>query len=177
VLKAVTAELERFIRDGLTASQVEEAKIKARTLYLNYAENTSRQLGYRLDDTFYGVRTGYLEGMLKSIDAVTPQQVNAAIKKHLQAANLRYVITTNEKFASKLADDIAAGANATPKTPEEYHIATPVPPEKQQMLEQDKQWIAYPLNIRREQIHIVRPEQMFETSQIPLAQSGGGTGK
>ncbi|MFB3814376.1 MAG: M16 family metallopeptidase [Terriglobales bacterium] len=168
VLKAATYEVDQFVRNGLTPEQVEAAKIKARTLYLNYAENTMRQLGYRLDDVFYGMEDrGYLNEMLKNVDAVTPDQVNAAIRKHLQTANLRYVITTNEKFAEKLADDIASNTNCTPKTLEEYHITEPVPPGKQKLLEQDKQWIAYPLNIKRSDIRIVKAEQMFETAAVP----------
>jgi zinc protease len=167
VLKAATAELERLIKEGLTAQQVEEARIKARTLYLNYAENTDRQLGYRLDDAFYRMGDhGYLVDMLKNIDAVTAEQVNAAIRKHLQVADVRYAITTNEKIAGKLADDIANNIDCTPKTPAEYHIAEPVPPDKQKLLEQDRQWVAYPLNIKRANIHIVKSDQLFETADV-----------
>ncbi|MGA3210529.1 MAG: insulinase family protein [Terriglobales bacterium] len=168
VLKAATAELARFIDEGLTAEQVAEAKIKARTLYLNYAESTDRQLGYRLDDTFYGLWSHpYLPDMLNSIDAVTTEQVNAAIRNNLQVTDMHYVITTNENVAEKLADDIANDLNCTPKTAAEYRISDPPPPEKVKMLAQDQQWISYPLGLGRENIHIVKSEQLFETSAIP----------
>ncbi len=178
MLKAATAELDRLIREGLTADEVGRAKIKARTLYLNYAESVSRQLGYKLDDLAYGMSSrGYLETMLKSIDAVTPEQVNAAIKKHLQTANLKYVIVTNASEGDRLANDIATNTNVVTKTPAEYHIPAPVPPEKQKLLEQDKVWAAYPLNIPRENIHIVPSDQLFETSGIPGIETkpAGGT--
>src|SRR5581483_5611064 len=165
LLKAMTAELERFVKEGLTPEQVSEAKIRARTLYLNYAESLGRQLGYRLDDMFYGMKDrGYISTMLAKIDAVTPEQVNASINKHLQVDNLKYVIVTNESEASKLADDIAAGTNVVSKTPAEYHIADPAPPEKKKMLEQDEQWKAYPLNIPRSNIEIVKASDMFESA-------------
>jgi zinc protease len=164
LLKAMTAELDRFVKEGLTSEQVAEAKIKARTLYLNYAESLSRQLGYRLDDMFYGMKdTGYLQQMLAAIDAVTPEQVNAAIKKYLQVENLKYVIVTNESLGDKLADDIASGNNVTPKTLAEYHISDPVPPEKKAMLDQDERWKAYPLNIPRSNIQVVKAADMFES--------------
>ncbi|MBZ5598643.1 MAG: insulinase family protein [Acidobacteriia bacterium] len=164
IMKAMTAELDRFVKDGLTPGQVAEAKIKARTLYLNYAESLSRQLGYRLDDMFYGMKdNGYLQQMLARIDAVTPEQVNAAIRKYLQVENLKYVIVTNESLGDKLADDIASGNNVTPKTLAEYHISEPVPPEKKQMLEQDEQWKAYPLNIPRSNIQVFKAADMFES--------------
>ncbi len=166
ILKAMTAELDRFGREGMTPEQVAAAKIKARALYLNYAESVWRQLGYRLDDMFYGMRDqGYLEQMLARIDAVTPEQVNAAIKKYLQAQNLDYVIVTSEANGGKLASDIAGDTNVQSKTPEEYHIAQPVPPDKQQMLDQDKQWAAYSLNIPRANIRVVKAADMFETAR------------
>ncbi len=177
ILKAMTAELDRFIKQGLTPEQVAMAKVKARTLYLNYAESLSRQLGYRLDDMFYGMKDrGYLQAMLARIDAVTPEQVNAAIKKHLQADNLKYVIATNETEGAKLADDIAGGTNVTPKTLAEYHVSEPIPPGKKEMLEQDEQWKAYPLNIRRGDIQLVKAAEMFETAGEP-AGKGAATGR
>jgi zinc protease len=163
ILKAMTEELDRFIREGMTPEQVQQSKIRARTLYLDYAESLSRQLGYRLDDMFYGMKDhGYLQEMLAKIDAVTPEQVNAAIKKHLQMQNLEYVIVTNESLGDKLADDIANGTNVTSKTQAEYHISEPIPPEKQKMLEQDEKWKAFPLNIPRENIRVVKAADMFE---------------
>jgi zinc protease len=177
ILEAMTAELDQFIKQGLTPEQVELAKVKARTLYLSYAENQSRLLGYRLDDMFYGMKDhGYIQEMLAHIDAVTPEQVNAAIKKHVRTANLKYVIVTNQNGADKLADDIANGTDVVTKTLAEYHISEPVPPEKQKMLEQDKQWAGYPLGIPRKSIHIVKAEEMFETAGTPGRTIGAATG-
>jgi len=168
ILKAMTWELDNFIKNGMTREQVEAAKQKARTLYLNYADSKGRQLGYRLDDMFYGMKDhGYLVDMLANIDKLTAEQVNAAIKRHLQVANLKYVIVTNESQAQKLADDIASDTSVLSKTREEYHISEPAPPEKQKMLAQDEAWKAYKLNIPRENITIVKAEQMFESGVIP----------
>lgn len=172
IMKAMTAELDRFARHGMTPEQVAGAKIKARAQYLNFAESLSRQLGYRLDDMYYGMRDqGYLEQMLARIDAVTPEQVNAAIKKYLQAQNLQYVIVTSEAQGEKLASDIAGDSKVESKTPEEYHIAQPIPPGKQKMLEQDKQWAAYALHIPRANITVVKAADMFETATVPEAGS------
>ena len=168
ILKAMTAELDRLIKEGLSPQEVGEAKVRARTLYLNYAESLSRQLGYRLDDMFYGMKNdGYLQNMLAHIDAVTPEQVNTAIKRNLQVANLKYVIVTNASVADKLADDIAAGTNVVSKTLAEYHISEPIPPDKQKMLQQDEQWKAYLLDIPRSNIRVVKAEEMFEKAGSP----------
>ena len=166
IMKAMTAELDRFARQGMTPEQVAEAKIKARALYLNYAESVSRQLGYRLDDMFYGMRDqGYLQEMLPRIDAVTPEQVNAAIRKYLQAQDLDYVVVTSEANGEKLANEIASGSNVQSKTAEEYHIPQPTPPDKQKMMDQDKEWAAYPLHIPRANIEVVKAADMFEANR------------
>jgi hypothetical protein len=77
------------------------------------------------------------------------------------------VIVTSEAQGEKLANDIAGDSNVRPKTPEEYHIAQPVPPGKQKMLEQDKEWGAYPLEITRANITVVKAADMFETAAVP----------
>jgi len=174
ITKAITAELERFVKNGMTAEELGEAKVKGRTLYLNYAENGERRVGYALDDAFYGMReNGYLDQMLRAIDAVTVEQVNAAIQRHLQVRNLKYVIVTGEEVGKQLAEDIANNTNAQAKTLAEYHITEPVPPEKEEMLQQDKEWLAYHLNIVPERIHVVRSQQLFETAEMPSGPDAG----
>jgi hypothetical protein len=167
VLKAVTAELHHFILEGLTAEQVDQAKIMAHVLYSNYKKNTDLKLGYRLEDTFYGMlKNGYLAEMEKNIDTVTTDQVNAAIRRNLQVGALRYVITTNEQFAPRLADDIANNTNCTAKDTAEYRLVEASPTERQAMLVQDQQWLEYQLSIIRPRIHIVKSEDLFETAEV-----------
>jgi zinc protease len=174
ILKVMTAELDRFVHQGLTPDEVAMAKIKARTLYLNYAESKQRQAGYRLDDLFYNMRDhGYLEEMLGQVDSVTPEQVNEAIKNHLQTASLSYVIVTNESMGQKLADDIAADTNVVSKTAAEYHMSEPIPPDKQEILQQDEQWKAYKLNIPRDNIQLRKAADMFEAAYNAAAAPGG----
>jgi zinc protease len=167
ITKAFMYELDRLVREGLTEAEVAEAKIKTRTLYLNFAESKDRQLGYALDDHFYGMTNrGYLETMLKSVDAVTVDQVNAAIKRHLQTANMKFVVVTNASEGDRLASDIASGVNVTSKTQAEYNIPEPVPADKKHILERDAAWKQYPLNIPRDRIRVVPVERLFETSNL-----------
>ncbi len=176
ILKAMTWELENFVREGLTEEECGLAKNKARVLYLSLAETGSRLLGYKLDDSFYGLEPGYLDGYLENVEAVTCEQVNAAIKKHLQAENLRYVIITSAEVAPKLADEIARGGAAWGKQPAEYQIDVKeeggakvytVPEAKLELLRRDAVWAYYPLNIPRDRIRIVPAEKMFETAALP----------
>jgi zinc protease len=176
LLKALTWELDNLIRNGLTAEQVEAAKNKARVLYLSLAEDVDRLVGYELDDEFYGITPGYLDQYLARIDAVTPEAVNAAIRKYLQAENIRYVIVIDQGLAEKLADDIANNRNAHGKTPKEYQLDSEeregvpywlVSDGRLKTLQQDAVWAAYRLDIPRSNIRIIKAEQMFETAVMP----------
>ncbi len=176
ILKALTWELENFVRTGMTDEQCADAKNKARVLYLSLAETGSRLLGTKLDDDFYGLNPGYLDNYLANVDAVSCAEVNAAIKRYLQAENLRYVIITHKDVAPKLADAIAAGGPAWGKSPADYQIDVKeeggrklyeVPESRLGTLQGDAVWAYYPLNIPRNRIKIVPAEKLFETSSLP----------
>lgn len=176
LLKALTWELENFVRTGLTTEQVEAAKNKARVLYLSLAENVDRLVGYRLDDEFYGLTPGYLDQYLERIDAVTPEAVNKAIREYLQAENLQYVIITDENLAGKLADDIANDHHARGKSPQEYQVDSEerdgvkcwlLSEPRLKTLQQDAVWNAYRLDIPRSNICVVKAAEMFETAAMP----------
>ena len=171
LMKALTWELEHFIRVGMTLQQVALAKQKARILYLNLAETADRLLGYRLDDWFYAMLArGHMETYLKQIEGVTHEQVNAAIRKHLQGHHLRYVVITDEATARKLKADLPTGKDARGKTPAEYQLEAvekdgvkiwQVPEKKLQILRMDKVWEEYPLDIPAEQIRVVFARELF----------------
>jgi hypothetical protein len=160
----------------MTEEQCALSKNKARVLYLSLAETGSRLLGYKLDDEFYGLAPGYLDAYLQNVDAVTCDQVNAAIKKYLQGENLRYVIVTDDEVAPRLADAIAADGPAWGKSPADYQIDVKevegrklyeVPEARLETLRRDAVWAYYPLRIPRDRIKIVPAEKMFNTASLP----------
>jgi len=171
LMKALAWEIETFIRTGMTSEQVTLSKQKARILYLNLAETADRLLGYRLDDWFYGMlERGYMEAYLKQLDAVTPEQVNAAIRKHLQAENLRYVVITDEATANKLKEDLPRGRNAQGKAPAEYQLEAvekdgvkvwQVPEKKLEILRLDKVWEQHQLGVAPQNIRLVSAKNLF----------------
>ena len=176
LMKALTWEIENFVRTGLTEVQCALAKNKARVLYLNLAETGSRLLADRLDSAFYGMAPGYLESYLQRIDGVTCAQVNAALRKYLQAENLKYVVVTSKDAAPKLAEQIASNAPAWGKAPADYQIDSKeengqktytVPEGKLELLRRDAAWAHYWLDIPRDRVRIVPADKMFETSALP----------
>lgn len=172
ILKGITWELENFIREGMTPEDCRLAKNKAKVLYLNLAETGSRLLGYKLDDEFYGMSEhGYLDEYLQAIDRLTPGEINTAIRKYLQAENLKYVIVTNEEWANRLKKDIAENRNARGKNFKEYNIDFTVsngdtlwqfPKNKMEVVQKDKVWETYWLDIPSENIEVARSSQLFE---------------
>ncbi len=176
LLKGLTWELENFVRKGLTEAQVAAAKNKARVLYLNLAETGSRLLHVRLDDAFYGQsESGYLDHYLERLDAVTVEQVNSAIRTHLRAENLKYVVVTHSDQAEGLAKQISADLAAAGKSLEEYQIANiehegkevhAIAPEKLEILQKDAVWGSYRLGVPRDQIRIVPVDRIFETGEF-----------
>lgn len=176
LMKALTWELENLVRAGLTEDQCDQAKNKAKVLYLSLAETGSRLLSTRLDDEFYGTQPGYLEGYLKNVDGVTCAAMNAAIRKYLQAENMKYVLVTSKAMAPKLVEQIAGNAPAWGKPPADYQIDSKqeggekvyvVPERKLNLLQRDAAWAYYGLDIPRERIRIAPAEKMFETAAIP----------
>jgi len=145
-------------------------------LYLSLAETSERLLGYRLDDDFYGLEPGYLDNYLENVERVSCAQVNAAIKKYLQAENLKIVIQTAADQAERLADEIAAGGAIWGKSPADYQIDVKeeggqkiytVPEAKLDLLRRDAAWANYWLDIPRARIRIVPAEKMFVTAALP----------
>ena len=172
ILKAATWELEYLLRNGVSEEDVELSKNKAKVLYLNLAENSSRLLAAAVDDAYYGMKPGYLEGYLKRIDTVTADQVNAAVRRYLQSDNLKFLIVTEADKAEALAGDIRAGRNAKGKTPADYRIDMveeagmsflKVPTDKLDILMLDAVWEAHSLGLDPIRIRVIPVESLFET--------------
>ena len=176
ILKALTWELEQFVRGGLSEEQVEKAKNKAKILYLNLAETVSRLVQSRVDDLFYGMKSrGYLPHYLERLEAVSAEQVNQALRRHLQARNLKYLVVTNRELAGQLAAEVASGRKASGKTPQEYRVEVEekdgarqyrLSEDQLQILLQDAVWEAYPLEIPAEKIRVVAVDRLFETGEF-----------
>jgi zinc protease len=174
MMKAATWELQRMVDQGLSDAQVASAKNKAKVLYVNMGETIDRLLAARVDDAFYGASGGFLENYLANIDRVTTAEVNAALRKYLQTANLKYLVATDSQHAEALAAQIRAGAPAFGKSLQEYQleqvkladgkVVWQIPDEKVEMLRVDALWAHYPLNIST--VRVVPVTSIFRTGQF-----------
>lgn len=176
LLKAITFELDRFVRAGLTEEQCASAKNKAKVLYLSLAETKERLLAAKLDDAFYGMKPGYLDSYVKGVEGATCAAMNAAVKKHLQTANLHYLVVTHEAEAPKIVEAALADRPVWGKEPAEYQIDVKdeggkklyvVPEAKLDVLRRDAAWAHTPLELAMDAVTVAPAAKMFETAELP----------
>jgi zinc protease len=148
-LRAAMRELQKLIDSGMTADDFALTRSFLSKYVRHYAPTTDWRLGYKLDDAFYGV-SDHLQMAEKSLENMTVDQVNQALKKHLQTSNLTIGIVTKDAQALKAA--LVSGA------PSPITYATPKGPE---VLEEDKTIATYPIKISADKVTIVPADSTF----------------
>ena len=99
VQKAAQEELERLLRDGVTAEELEKAK-QGYLQALKVGRASDNTLASMLSNLRYLGRTMAFEAETESkIKNLTPEQVNAALRKHVDPKKL--VIVTAGDFPTK----------------------------------------------------------------------------
>lgn len=170
LMKATTYEVEQMIRNGLTAANVAAAKNKARVLYLNLGETVPRLIGARVDDAFYGAQNGFLDTYLQQLDRVTVEQVNAAVRRHINTANIKYLVVTSTPHVQTTVAQIRSTEPVFGKSWQEYEFTQAklpdgttvwqIPEAKVPMVQLDAAWANYPLNVQ--DVRVQHVKEMFK---------------
>lgn len=150
--RAALFELDRLVQNGMTADQVAASKSFLRNYVRTWGTTLSRRLAYAIDDAFHGIAApGYLQSLPDAIDRATPEQVNAAVKKHLQARNFHLVVITRdaEAFRKRLVDGTATGITYAGER-------------DASVLAEDKTIASWPLNVRAEDVTILPIDRVLE---------------
>jgi zinc protease len=151
-LRAALRELQSLVDHGLTREQFELTRGFLKKYSLHFAETTSARLGYAVDDRFYRLDgEGHLARFRKLMDELTLEDVNGAIKRHLQTANLKIAIVTGD------APGLTAALTSGAPTPISYD--TPKPTE---ITDEDREIAKFPLGIAAERVTIVPVAEAFE---------------
>jgi zinc protease len=150
-LRAAMREVQLLVDKGMSKEQFEET----REFVINYSklwvQTQSRRLGYTMDSEFYGIPY-YVDYVAKQLGALSVEDVNAAIKKHLQARN--YYLS----IVAKDAEPLKAALLANTPSPIQYNSPN-VPAE---ILEQDKSIEVLPVDINKDRFRIVPSSELFE---------------
>ena len=148
-LRQAIRELQKLVDEGLTAETFEAT----REFLLNYSklhvQTTSRRLGYHMDSSVYG--SGYLiDEIQRRLPELTVDDVNAAIRRHLQYDDLAIAIVTSEALA------FSGRLLANELSPPTYNTEMP-----DDIQREDAIIMSFELAIDPDRIRVVPVEEMF----------------
>ncbi|MCA9657035.1 MAG: insulinase family protein [Myxococcales bacterium] len=144
-------QLDALIERGMTPEEFELTRAFLRKYALHFADTTSSRLGYAIDDRFYGLDASHLERFRAVMDELTLEEVNAAIRTHLQSQNLKIAIVTGDPEG--LAKQLTSGQ----PTPITYDAPKPA-----SVMAEDESIARYPLSIQPGDIRTVQVDEMFQ---------------
>jgi zinc protease len=151
-IRAALYEIDRWVKEGLSADELDRVRRFLAGYTLGFDQTDSRRLGYALDDRFYGLKEPWLEALRARLLALTADDVNAAIRRHVDPARLRIAVATHG--AAELATEIRAGS------PSPITYAVPKP---KVVLEADKVIQRFPLGVSGpDDVKVVKVEELFE---------------
>lgn len=143
-------ELNKLIEKGLAAEEFEATRNFLDKYVAQLVKTQSRQLGYAMDSRFYGIAP-FAEYVREGLAALTVDDVNRVIRKHLRVDDMKFV------FITKDADDLRQRLIGDQPSPMEY--ATEMPPE---VLEEDKLIERLEIGFDEQAVKIVPAGEMFE---------------
>jgi zinc protease len=149
-LRAAKYELDRLVRDGLTAEEFEATRGFLTKNAALLVQTQDARLGYALDSRYYGT-ADYVAFMRDALARLTLKDVNDAIRRHLASPAVRVVMVT--KDAAALGDALASGA----PSPIAYNS-----PKPQALLDEDKLIERYPIPLAAGDITVVPVDRVFQ---------------
>jgi zinc protease len=150
--RAAIWELQKLVETGMSPEDVRTSKQFLRNYVSTWGTTITRRIGYAIDDAFYGIgQPGFLQSLRGAVDAATPAQVNAAIKKHLRAGNMYLVIITADAEGMKkklLSGDATSITYAGKRSAD--------------LLSEDKTIASVPLAITEKDVTILPIDRVFQ---------------
>ncbi len=150
-IRQAVRELQMLIDKGMTQKDFDLTRNFLLNFRVNLAQSNSEQLGYALDDRFYGLSKPFLEQMKIRFAALKLEDVNNVIRKHLNTKNMMIAVVTQDAESFKKA--------LTENTPSPITYDSPKP---DQVMEEDKTIQSYPIEIKAENVTIIPAEKIFE---------------
>jgi len=149
-LRAGLFELNKLVKNGMSQENFEATRRFLTKNVNSLTKTQDGQLGYAIDSKYYGIPsfTDYVRDQLAKLKV---EDVNRAIKKHLQAENVKIVVVTKDAESFKQA---AVGGKASPIS------YTSMPPKE--ILEEDKSIESYKLNLNSKKLEVIPVDKMFQ---------------
>jgi zinc protease len=152
-LRAALRELKKVIDNGMTQEDFEKTKQFLNKYALNYAPDASTRLGYQIDSKFYGVDDDgdYITYYRNKLSELSLEDVNNAIKKHLNYGNMKIIAVTKDAEEYK---DMLVNNTASPITYDSE--------KEQRVMDEDVEISSFELDIKPENVEIVPVDEFFK---------------
>ena len=151
-LRLALFEVERWAREGLGEEELARAKRFLAGHTLAFDATSARRLGNALDDRFHGLGRPWYEELRARLPGLTREEVNAALRRHVDPARLRVAVATHG--AESLAEELRSGA------PSPMAYASRKPPE---VLAEDAVVARFPFGVRNaDDVRVVPVEELFQ---------------
>jgi len=156
VIRQTLRELKKLVEDGLSQERFE----LVRTYLLNYtklyAQTLSERLGWRMDSRYYGYED-FLADAQNVLPKLTREDVNRAVKKHLNFENVCIAVISQD--AAALREALVANA------PSPIKYANPNMPKE--VLDEDALIQDFALAAKAENIRIAPAAEFFQKPGLP----------
>lgn len=151
-LRAALRELKKVVDMGISQEDFENTKKFLNKYALYFAQTTMEKLGYQIDSRIYGVNDGgdYIDYFRRKINNLKLEDVNTAIKKYIQYDNIKFAIVT--KGAEEMKNSLVNNELSTI----EYKS-----PKPQEVLNEDKEILAFDLKVNPKNITIFEIDELF----------------
>lgn len=149
-LRAALGEVDKLVKNGMTAEDFTKTRDFLMKYSIHYAETTEARLGYAIEDRFYG-QENYLKQFRAALKETTLEDVNRAIQKYLQMENIKIAIVSDR--AAELRDAAASDAPSPP---------TYASQKSKEIEAEDRKIERFPLQIPAANIRIIPVDTIFE---------------
>jgi zinc protease len=148
-LRAAIREFRRLVDEGVSPEDFEATRNYLLSYSKLWVQSLDRRLGYQLDSRFYGTEY-YIEEITRRLKAMTVEDVNRAVKKHLDRWDFRVAVVASN------AGELAAALEKNRVSPVTYQTAGTPPA----VLEEDKKIERFELPVK--QVKVVPVSELFE---------------
>jgi zinc protease len=148
--RAALFEIDRLRREGISVEDFEATRTYLRKYVALLTATSGRRLGYALDAHWFGT-DDFVDYVRSELEKLSHRQVNAAIRKYLDASGAQFV------FVAKDAEGLAAAIAEDRASPISYNTDKPA-----ELLAEDAEIAKLPLRLPRERLRILKAETVFE---------------
>jgi len=149
-IRMAVKELREFVENGLSQEDFDRILPYVQGYYALFLQTESRQLGFAVDDAFYGHEAAWLDMLLTQWSQLTGEDLNEAISRHVDPTNLQIAVV--HPNALSFADQLASEA----PSPIEYAAEPP-----EEVLEEDLAIVPYRVGIDRTRMTPINLDDIF----------------